>query len=113
MKKAIEYRVSLEDGSGNTFIAENKTDARQQMNTYLRDVCGFGGRYGGKLPRIESITAEAPTSAPAPRYNGFRDLSSFSAPCPACAFETWATAASAEDLEAAQPPVYRHTCGGK
>jgi hypothetical protein len=55
MTKAFEYRVILEDGSANIFIADNKTDARQQMNKYLRDVCGFGGRNGGKLPRIERI----------------------------------------------------------
>jgi hypothetical protein len=44
-----EYKVTLEDGSGKSF------DARKMMNTYLRDICGYGGRYGGKLPRIVSI----------------------------------------------------------
>jgi hypothetical protein len=52
---AGEYKVILEDGSSQTFIADNKTDARKQMNKYLRDLCGFGGRYGGKLPTIQEI----------------------------------------------------------
>lgn len=55
MKTINTYRVTLEDGSCNLFDADSKTDARQQMNKYLRDICGFGGRHGGKLPRIESI----------------------------------------------------------
>lgn len=54
-KVAKEYQVILEDGSSNYFIADNKTGARKQMNKYLRDLCGFGGRYGGKLPKIAEI----------------------------------------------------------
>lgn len=49
------YRVTLEDGSASLFNADNKTDARQQMNKHLRDLCGYGGRNGGKLPRIVDI----------------------------------------------------------
>jgi hypothetical protein len=56
MAKSINnYRVELEDGSSNTFLAESKTEARQLMNDYLRNICGFGGRYGAKLPKIVRI----------------------------------------------------------
>jgi hypothetical protein len=51
-----DYKVTLEDGSSCVFCAEGKTDARKQMADYLRNMCGFGGRHGGKLPRIESVT---------------------------------------------------------
>lgn len=36
---AGEYRVTLDDGSCNTFNADNKTDARAQMHKYMNDLC--------------------------------------------------------------------------